>query len=52
MFRNTKDNIPSYAVYCFKKLHVVVAQNTISCEIIDDQKDKMERFNTLVLMWK
>jgi len=37
MFGNTKDNISSYAEHCFKQLHAVVTQNTVSCEIIDAQ---------------
>lgn len=38
MFWNTKDNIPSYAEHCFKKLHTVITQNTVPREIIDDEK--------------
>lgn len=40
MFGNTKDNIPSYAEHCFKKLHTIVTQNIVPCEIIDDEKDE------------
>lgn len=40
MFGNTKDNIPSYSELCFKKLHTVVTQNTVPCEIIDGKKDE------------
>lgn len=40
MFGNTKDNIPSHAEHYFKKLHTIVTQNTIPCEIIDDDKDE------------
>lgn len=45
MFGNTKDNIPSYAEHCFKKLHTVVTQNIVPCEIIDAQKDETKRFD-------
>lgn len=42
MFGNTKDNIPSYAEHCFKKLHTIVTQNALPCEIIEDEKDEIK----------